>query len=413
MKHAFVCVMVLILFLQGCKQDRVNIVTYDLKRGDFIEKIQTSGTTQAVSSVSVTGPTMNFGDMVVNSIITFGSSVKKGDTVCILDCAPLMTYLDRFKDNLITIQAELTKTEADNALKMSMLLAQVDKNKAQMAISQLDSIQMKFAPPVKKRLLALELEKARVEEKKLNKKLEAQKKIIASDIRQNKSRIIQAENYVNMLQEQVDKLTVVAPVDGIFLPSSVWGILKKGSNVWSEMQIGCLPDLNEMQVAVDVPEVEYKRIEKGQKVTIRVNGSEEVNTTGLVKKKALAGKKSEPEYYDDGEPKKQSNIKVYEVIISIDSCHLKIKPGITAKCDILVNLTKDTIVIPTMAIFERDSAKWVFVAHEDKFVRVKVETGLSNSSQTIIAKGLVGNETIALMEPPLKYIDKSHKETNE
>jgi hypothetical protein len=47
----------------------------------------------------------------------------------------------------------------------------VQTNKAQIAISSLDSIQMKFAPAVKQQLIALEMEKANIEKKKLKKKL--------------------------------------------------------------------------------------------------------------------------------------------------------------------------------------------------------------------------------------------------
>ena len=70
---------------------------------------------------------------------------------------------------------------------------------------------------------------------------------------------------------------------------------------------------------------------------------------------------------------------------------------------------KDTIVVPTAAIFGRDSSKIVYVADGEKFIPVTVETGLSNSSNSIISKGLAGNETIALMEPPHNLIRKEVK----
>jgi len=181
----------------------------------------------------------------------------------------------------------------------------------------------------------------------------------------------------------------------------------------SEMGLYSLPDLSEMEVVAEVPEVEYKRIEKGQKVKILIEAPEKVYTTGTVKMKSLVGKTKRPNYDSDGEPINPSKIKLYDITVSIDSCHSRIKPGITADCEILINQVKDTIVVPTMAIFERDSAKWVYVAHREKFVRTRIETGLSNSSSTIISKGLTGNESIALMEPPLKYIDQSNQTQDE
>jgi hypothetical protein len=46
----------------------------------------------------------------------------------------------------------------------------------------------------------------------------------------------------------------------------------------------------------------------------------------------------------------------------------------------------------------------VYVADGEQFIPVTVETGLSNSSNSIISKGLAGNETIALSEPPHNII---------
>jgi hypothetical protein len=414
MKHIFIGVICFVLFLSACRQIHVNIVTYDLKRRDFVEKIEAEGTVQAVKNLAIVAPSVFANPLTVTHMAPMGSFVKKGDTICVLEAPQLLKYLENFTDNLENTQTELTKMEANNVLNMSMLLAQVEQNQAQMAISRLDSVQMKFAPPVKQQLLALELEMAKVEERKLTKKLEAQKKINESEIRQVKSRIIQAENYVQILRDQISKLTVTAPQDGMVAPSespimmfesmdgssgSIGGDIKEGSKVYGEMSLVNLPDLSEMQVAVTVPENDYKRIDKGQKVTIRVDAADNLITTGMVKKKSLVGKSNQAE----------TKVKEYEIIISVDSCHSRMKPGLGAECEITINLTRDTVVIPTLAIFERDSSKVVYVSKGEKFVPVTIETGQSNSSVTIITKGLQGNETIALMEPPENYIEKQKK----
>jgi hypothetical protein len=73
---------------------------------------------------------------------------------------------------------------------------------------------------------------------------------------------------------------------------------------------------------------------------------------------------------------------------------------------------KDTIVVPSAAIFTKDSTKIVYVSKDDKFLPVPVETGISNSSESIVSKGLIGNETIALMEPPYLLISHELKSGN-
>ena len=80
------------------------------------------------------------------------------------------------------------------------------------------------------------------------------------------------------------------------------------------------------------------------------------------------------------------------------------KPGLSASCEITLSEAKDTLFVPTLAIFERDSAKVVFVKKKGKLFPCKGQTGLSGNSYTIISGGLNGDEIIALSEPPNSLI---------
>ncbi len=66
-----------------------------------------------------------------------------------------------------------------------------------------------------------------------------------------------------------------------------------------------------------------------------------------------------------------SKVKFYEVIIDIDSCHSKMKPGLSAECEITLKEARDTLFVPTLAIFERDSAKVVYVKGKNNFITCK------------------------------------------
>jgi len=295
-------------------------------------------------------------------------------------------------------------------MQLSLLEAQVETNKAQIAISMLDSIQLKFAPQVKQRLLALEMEKANVERKKLQKKFDAQKRISNSELIQLRSRIYMQKNRIKDVQNLINSLIVIAPCDGIAMHvegrtlkisggSTIGGKVEEGSSVFYSMPLLQIPDMKEMQVSVEVPEADLKRIKEKQKVLIRVEAPINLSTTGKIKRKTLAGKN----------PSEGTAIKSYDVIISVDSCHSMMKPGLSAMCRIIIDQVKDTIVVPTAAIFTRDSLKIIYVAEGGNFTPVTVETGISNSSRSIISKGLDGNETIALIEPSHNLIRKENE----
>lgn len=385
--------------MQACRKNKSNIITYDLKRRDYIETIDAIGTVQAVNNFTMMAPRINMTNILkVTHLAEDGAHVKKGDTICIFDEPNTFNFLDQVKSELQTMEGELKQLEANNAMELAVLNAQVETNKAQSAISMLDSLKMKFATPVEKQLLTLQMEKTNIEKNKLQKKFAAQKRINISDVNKMRSRIMIHKNRIKLYEGQVNSLKLVSPIDGVIMHvesyriegnSVSFGKIEEGSSTLSGMSVLQIPDLRLVQVSIEVPEADYKRIQPGQKVKIRVDAVANLMTTGKIKRKTLQKKN----------PQEQTAIKLYEVIMSVDSCHLRMKPGLSASCQVIVNQVKDTIVVPSAAIFVRDSTKVVYVADGEKFIPVIIETGLTNSAFSIISKGLTGNETIALTQP--------------
>jgi multidrug efflux pump subunit AcrA (membrane-fusion protein) len=383
------------------------MLTFSLKHTDYLETIESEGTVQAVNNNVVVTPRVWSGLQVAH-LAKEGTLVKKGDTICILAAPDLMNTFEQFNIQLKKIEGSKDSLEAAQAMQLSLLEAQVETNAAQMEITMLDSVQIKFAPAVKQKLISLEMEKVKIEKMKLEKKLAAQKKIANSEISQIGSRIAMQKNQIQMFQSQINSLYIVAPSDGFVIHaespsfqinggSTIGGKIEEGSKVFNTMPLVQIPDISKMQVSVEVSEADYKRINNDQKVEISIESVSNLKTTGKVIRKSLATKNRD----------EKSAIKSYEVIVSVDSCDSRMTPGLSALCRIIVDEVKDTIVVPSASIFAKDSTKIVYVARDKKFIPVTIETSVTNSSESIVSKGLKGNETIALMEPP--YFLISHE----
>lgn len=410
----FLPVIALSILSGSCSRTRVEVMTLALSHSDYKESIIASGTIKAVNAVNIMPPRV-MGAATVFWAKPEGSVVKAGDTVCILESSDLEQMIDNQKDNLKSLKADLVKLEAQNELNRVMVEAQLKENAVRMELNRRDSLKLEFAPEAQKKLIALQMEKSRIEELKLTRKLEAQKKIQETEIRGMKSRIMQAENMLSLGTDQYKMLTITAPAPGVLTASEMAGMVfvsfgpgddgqqlggypKKGSPIFmDDIPIMSIPDLSAMQLVVEVQEVDYKRIEKNQEVRILVPSADNLVTTGKVLVKSLASRNR----YSG-----TTRMKAYQVVVSIDSLHEKMDPGLTGQCEILVNLVKDTISVPSVSIFEKDSLRVVYVAENKMFRAVPVESGMTNSSMTIITKGLKGDETIALQEPPLKLIEK-------
>ena len=400
---------VIVFFSCSGKKDN-RVITFRLTKSDYIEKISVKGAVQAVVNVPVIPPNPMFYQMTVLRLAEDGAFVKKGDTICVLTVPEVESMYLEANTSVETLEAGLKRTEADNRLNIALLEAQLLTCEAQLKISALDTLKMKFASDVERRLLELEMKKSLIEKQKTEKKLAATRLIGETDIRQMKARIMQETTKAKTMADQINSLTIIAQRDGLvtraesskvyFFTSSGMGAfggpVKEGSVMFPGRPVLQFPDLSLMEVSAEVAEADFKTIEKGQKVNIVVDAAKRLITTGIVNRKSLMGHTAEK--YSD------SKVKFYEVIIDVDSCHSKMKPGLSADCEIILSEARDTIFIPTQAIFERDSAKVVYVMEKENFSQVKVGTGSSGSSYTLITYGLKGDEVIALSEPPNSLI---------
>jgi HlyD family secretion protein len=407
------------LFLSCTNKKEAGIITFQLKKSDYLEKINVTGTVQAVVNFPVVPPRGIMGQLTVVKLAEDGEYVKKGDTICVLSAGEIRSNLRESENSIETLEAGLKKTEADNKLNIALLEAQLATSEAQLKISSLDSLRMQFAQPVTQKLLKLEMRKALIEKQKIEKKLASQKIIGETEIRQMNARILSEKAKTQTMADQVNSLTIVAPRDGIVIRAEaptfymmgpggivkLGGPIKEGSVLFMNTTILQFPDLSKMQISAEVPEAEFRRIEKGQKVNIAIDAENKLATTGIINRKSLMGRTAER--WSD------SKVKFYEVIIDIDSCDSRMRPGTSAECEITLKEVRDTLFVPTLAIFERDSAKVVYVKRKNNFSPVEIETGLSGSSHTIITRGLNGDEIIALSEPPgsLVATDKMKTDT--
>ncbi len=131
------------------------MITYQVKKSDYVEKITVPGTVQAVISVPVMYQATS-GQMTVLRIAADGAFVNKGDTICVLSSQALESSYEGQLTSIEKLEAELKRTEADNQLNIALLEAQLATSEAQLKISSLDSLKMKFETETNQRLLKLE-----------------------------------------------------------------------------------------------------------------------------------------------------------------------------------------------------------------------------------------------------------------
>ena len=388
-----------LLLLISCQQNEGEFHSlYTVTSTDFEDALVADGTVESVNSLTVNCP-QGIGGTIVY-IVEDGTFVNEGDVVCRIEDPGLATELQDAQTNLEINRANLEKTYADQAMEKAILEAQIQNNEAEKAITSLSEKQLEFSPENQRRIRELELQQSAIQNSRFDKKLRTMKIIQQTEVRRQLMGLQRVEARVKQIEERIASLTLTAPRSGLALrgmnPISDRKFLV-GDNAWEGIPMVLLPDMKQMKVRILAPEGVYKRMKIGDKVEYSFDAQPENKAWGTITMKAPVGRPIE----------RNSKVKVFEVEASVDSSLMVPTPGLSAQCKVVLQQVNDTLVVPQIAVFDRDSAKVVYVTTKNGFEIRKVTTAQSSPREIIITNGLKVGESISLSLPEEKTIVKN------
>lgn len=386
------------MFLLSCSggEQKGTVLTYKVERKEYLDRITVKGNLESISTYSIVAPRV-MSRLTINWLVDEGTFVAKGDTVCLLEATSLEERYTTALNQYELAVAEYNKSKADLDLQYLMLESQVNSIDLSTSIARLDSLQLQFTSPLEKRKIELEMEKAEVERNKLLSKLEFLKRINESELKKMELRIMRQQNNINRAKDQLEKLVLVSSLDGIVMYANsrrTGNKIAEGEQAWTSMPLLEIPRMDQVQAKLFVNETNFKQIEKEQEVLVRVYARPDLLLSGKILRKAPMGKPA----------RRGSQVKVYEVTASLDSASVSVQPGLSISCEVFLNRIADTLVVPTISVFEQDSVKILYVEEGRKFRPRTIEIATGNNEFTVIKSGLTGTETIAAIRPPESLI---------
>lgn len=391
-RKVLACVISIGLTLAACSPNGSGTsATYEIKRCDYEDILIIEGYTESVNSVNINCPPDVDGTII--SIVETGTYVKQGEVVCVIEDVNIADNYERLMLDLESAYAELEKLKASQQLETALLEAQVKNNDAEALLADFDSLQMLYMSPAERRTKELQLERAAIERARLMKKVDASKVMQEIDVMRIEKNIERIKRNIDDEQKKLESLSIRAPRDGIAIrakrwpwSSATWTI---GDNVWNGRTIITLPDFDEMKVIFHAKETEYKRLQIGDSIMYTFDAMPQNRAWGHITKMASIGQTR-----TEG-----SQVKTFEIEATIDSLLSPVEPGLSARCHIYLRHIPDTIVVPTISIFDKDSLKVVYVQKGRKHEERIVTLGLSSPKTTIVSEGLKEGETISLIKP--------------
>lgn len=388
--------MIGIVFVSCSSEQEGKHTLYTVQRGAFDDVLQVEGFTESMGSISLTCPPDV--DGTIEYLIESGTMVKKGDTLCIIEDVSIEERYDDWQLSLENSYADLEATKANARMELALLEAQVKTNDAETLIAGLDSIQLLYLSPTERRIKELQMEQAAIRRARLTKQLDAQKVILQADIKKIESQISQRERRLESQRKLLESLIIRAPKDGLAIRARRWSWSSEtwniGDNVWNGRAVVTMPAIDSVKVLIYAQETEYKRIEVGDSVEYTFDAMPNNRAWGRITRLSPMGLKR-----TEG-----SEVKTFEVEASVDSLLQPLDPGLSVNCRIFLQHVPDTLVIPTVCVYQRDSMNVVYVRKGKKYEEREVQLSITTPRSSVVAGGVGEGEQITLIKPDDKHI---------
>lgn len=390
-----IVILITIYSFFGSTGDEDILLTTKIVRGTYLNEVIISGEAQSTSSKEINGPIgarrFNIYQLKIQDLVAEGTIVKKGGYIGKLDASEVNSKINDARLNLEGAESRYTLQQLDTTLTLKQERTTIKDLLFNIEENQLELKRSIYEPPATIRQLEIKIEK-------FERELKEKKEDYSIKKRQSNAKMIQVGTEVSKIKKQIEELidlqkefTVYSEDDGMVTYVKDWNGNKKkvGSTIspW-EPAMASLPDLTKMESKTYSNEIDIRKIKKGLKVKIGFDAFPDIEIDGVVTDVANVG-----------ENKRGSDIKLFQVLVKLNSINKNIRPGMTTSNRILTHQEDNVLMAPLEAIFSKDSISYTYVKSGYSIEKRQVELGLANNEVVIIKKGLKENDVVYLNAP--------------
>lgn len=373
------------------------IPTTVVKRGDVTFSITAKGELQGGKSMMLGAPMAGGVQLVITSLRDPGALVKAGETVVEFDTTELIFNRREAEADLAEVEQQLRKAEAENQAHEELARFAIIRAESELRVAELETRRNDIVAAIVARQNDLAVESARdrlrqLQEDVANRRDTSKAGIAIQEAARNKAQV-KAE----MTRSTIDAMTLRAPADGYVAirqntsGSIMFGMqppmFQLGDAARPGMAVAEVLDLEGMRVSARIGELDRGHLAVGQKAKITVIATPGHGFSGTI---VNIGNTTGPPWD-----------RRFECKLSVDDSIPELRPGMSAKVEVITAQMTDELWLPSQAVFDRDGQKFVYRQGNGAFSPVDVELMRSGESQVVIG-GVNEGDVVALADPTLR-----------
>jgi len=198
--------------------------------------------------------------------------------------------------------------------------------------------------------------------------------------------IIQAR--IDAAEATIDLQHISAPFAGTLTAVEA----KPGDKVSSGDLAFRIDDLSRLLLDAAISEVDINRVEVGQQVILSFDAIQGMEYHGLVSEVAETGASTQ-------------GVVEFTVTVELSDADERVKPGMTAAVNIVVEQLEDVLLIPNRAVRLLDSKRVVYVLINDQVKAAEVTLGAASDTHSEVLAGDLQAGDLIILNPPNEGAD--------
>jgi HlyD family secretion protein len=327
-----------------------------------------------------------FDTFVTGAFAKEGQSVRRGETILTLDANEIRSDLSKARVQLLAAQDDLRNARAGGPpdekaqLTGDLRQAQVDVDRLQKRQATLETLLETHASTQDEvGQNAASLARARALLDTLQHRQQDLADRATSEEKSALMRAQQSEEQIHLLENKLQSATVTSVMDGTLYSFP----LRAGDFVHVGDVLAEIADLRKVRLRAFIDESDLGQLKLNQDVKITWDAMPERAWTGkteqIPRQVLMRGTRS-----------------VGEVLCSVDNDKLELLPNVNVDVRILVQESKNALVVPRGTVRTDQGTHFVYVLNGDRLHRHDVTLGISNSTSYEVVSGLNEGDLVAV-----------------
>jgi HlyD family secretion protein len=354
-----------------------------VERGDIARSVVGRGKIEPLSRVGIKSKANG---IIKALLVDVGDQVTQGQVLAELDKEDLEAQVREAKASLEAEEANLQASVAAEAK------ARIEAVNPELEFTRRDYERAHglFTSKVASQQALDDAERAYKMSDNHQKLLEATVDTAAAQTQQVRARVAAAKASLDRAEESLGYATIRSPINGVVLVrptevgDAVSSILNMGSAATLIMNLG---DVSTVYIRGNVDEADVGKTELNQCARTKVESYPNETFEGVVKKISPSGQE-------------QNNVTTFEVRVTISNPQGKLRVGMTANAEIVLEERTNVVFVPeTALVYDHDKSTWAQLlapGSRQGWHKVPVKLGISNGQRTQIMDGLKEGDKLML-----------------